>query len=122
MIDLKTDSVLNRYEIPPSVAADGFGLANLAVDVIDCGFNTFAYLPNLQASQIVVFNLVENSSYAVQHNYFHMHPFQGDYNVDGLKFSWDDAIFSIALSEREKDSSHRLAYFHAMSRFNLILC
>jgi dopachrome tautomerase len=118
VIDLKTDSVLSRYEIPLSVVGDALGLANIAIDVIDCkNNNTFAYLPNLSTSQIIVYDLNENKSYRVQHNFFHMHPLQGDYNVDGLMFSWDDAIFSIALSERDEDSTHRLAYFHAMSRF-----
>lgn len=121
MIDLRTDTIRHRYEIPPSVVSDGFGLANIAVDVISCDTNdSFAYLPNLAASQIIVFSLADNSSYNVQHNYFRMNPFEGDYRVDGLRFSWDDGIFSIALAEREKGSSHRLAYFHPMSRFNLI--
>lgn len=118
MIDLNTDSVVNRHEIPASVVSNGLGLASPTIDVIDCEANTFAYLPDLEFSQIVVFNLNENRSYRVRHNYFRMHPFQGDYDVDGLKFSWEDAIFSITLSEREKDSSFRLAYFHPMSRFD----
>lgn len=120
MIDLKTASVLSRYEIPPSDAVDGLGFANIAVDVIDCVNNSLAYLPNLSASQILVYSLAKNTSYTVQHNYFHMNPFEGEYDVDGLKFSWDDAIFSIALGECDKDSPYRLAYFHPMSRFNLI--
>lgn len=98
------------------MVVSGAGLASLTIDVIDCGSNSFAYLPDLQFSQIVVYNLAENRSYRVEHNYFHMHPFEGDFNVDGLKFSWNDAIFSITLSERDKDSSYRLAYFHPMSR------
>ncbi|CRL01323.1 CLUMA_CG014255, isoform A [Clunio marinus] len=118
VIDLKNDSVINRYEIPPSDAINGLGLANLAVDVISCDGNSFAYLPNLITSQIIVYNLEKNQSYTVQHNYFHMHPFEGDYNVDGLRFTWDDGIFSIALAERDKNSSYRLAYFHPMSSFS----
>lgn len=75
-------------------------------------------MPDLTFSQVVVYNLVENRSYKVEHNYFHMNPFEGFYDVDGLKFSWDDAIFSIALSERDNEG-HRLAYFHPMSRFGI---
>ena len=119
-MDLNTDSIVNRHEIPASVVSNGLGLASLTIDVIDCETETFAYLPDLEFSQIIVFNLEENKSYRVRHNYFRMHPFQGDYDVDGLKFSWEDAIFSITLSEREKNSSFRLAYFHPMSRFDFI--
>lgn len=117
VIDLTTDTVLNRYEIPERIASSGSGLASITVDVIDCENQTFAYLPDLVNSQIIVFNLEQNHSYRVTHNFFHMNPFEGDYNVDGLRFSWDDAIFSIALSPREKNSTYRLAYFHPMSRF-----
>lgn len=120
VIDLKTDSIVSRHEIPASVVVSGAGLASLTIDVIDCGYNTFAYLPDLQYSQIVVYDLAQNRSYKAEHNYFHMNPFQGDFNVDGLKFSWNDAIFSITLSEREKDSSYRSAFFHPMSRFKSI--
>lgn len=120
-MDLNTDSIVNRHEIPASVVSNGLGLASLTIDVIDCETETFAYLPDLEFSQIIVFNLEGNKSYRVRHNYFRMHPFQGDYDVDGLKFSWEDAIFSITLSEREKNSSFRLAYFHPMSRFDFIL-
>ena len=116
-IDLKTDKILNRYEIPETVARDGGGFASLTVDVIDCqNNNTFVYVPDLLHSLILVYSYSTNTSYNVQHNFFHMHPFQGEYDVDDLKFSWDDAIFSIALSERDQNSSHRLAYFHPMSR------
>lgn len=116
VIDLKTDTVVNRYEIPESVVSDGSGLASITVDVITCENETFAYMPNLLSSQIVVYSLNANESWRVDHNYFRMHPLQGDYAVDGLRFSWDDAIFSIALSERDADLN-RLAYFHPMSRF-----
>jgi hypothetical protein len=44
-----------------------------------------------------------------------MNPFEGDFDVDGLKFSWDDGIFSITLSNRDKDG-YRTAYFHPMIR------
>lgn len=115
MIDLKSDAVLKRYEIPSSVVRDGLGLASITIDVIDCDAQTFAYIPDLMYSQILIYNFEENRAYAMQHNFFHMNPFEGDFNVDGLKFSWDDGIFSIALSSIEKNG-HRTAYFHPMSR------
>lgn len=118
VIDLRTDTVLSRYEIPPEVVSSGLGFASITIDVISCENETFAYMPDLTFSQVVVYNLVENRSYKVEHNYFHMNPFEGFYDVDGLKFSWDDAIFSIALSERDNEG-HRLAYFHPMSRFGI---
>lgn len=116
VIDLKSDAVLKRFEIPEQVTGDGLGLASIAIDVVsgDCK-NTFAYLPDLVYSKIVIYSLKENKAHSMHHNYFHMNPHEGDFNVDNLKFSWDDGIFSIALSSSEKNG-HRTAYFHPMIR------
>lgn len=112
MIDLKSDAVLKRYEIPENVARDGMGLASITIDVIksDCS-HVFAYIPDLMYSKIVIYNFQENRAYSMHHNFFHMNPYEGDFNVDNLQFSWEDGIFSIALSSAEE-----LVYFHPMSR------
>lgn len=115
MIDLKSDTILKRYEIPLNIVHDGLGLASITIDVIDCDVQTFAYIPDLMNSKILIYNFEKNHAYSMQHNFFHMNPFEGDFNVDGLKFSWDDGIFSIALSPRDKNG-HRIAYFHPMVR------
>lgn len=38
--------------------------------------------------------------------------------MSGLRYSWDDGIFSITLGKRQPDG-YRTAYFHAMARFVL---
>jgi hypothetical protein len=114
VIDLKSDAVLKRYEIPSNIVRDGLGLASITIDT-DCEAKTFAYIPDLMYSKILIYNFEENHAYSMQHNFFHMNPFEGEFNVDGLKFSWDDGIFSIALSPSDKNG-HRIAYFHPMSR------
>jgi hypothetical protein len=83
VIDLKSDAVLNRYEIP--TPSSGSGFASITIDVIDCNQNTFAYLPDLIASQILVYSLSENRSYIVNHNWMHMNPFEGRLTI--LKLS-----------------------------------
>lgn len=114
MIDLASDTILKRYEIPEHVTSNGLGLASITIDVIDCE-HTFAYVPDLMYSKIVIYNFEENKAYSMQHNFFHMNPYEGDFNVDNLKFSWDDGIFSIALSSLDKNGQ-RTVYFHPMSR------
>ena len=64
---------------------------------------------------MLIYNLQENTAYRMQHNYFRMNPFEGEFDVDGLQFSWDDGIFSITLSNRDEDG-FRTAYFHPMIR------
>jgi hypothetical protein len=110
---------VTRYEFPARILKDGLGLASVTVDVIDCNTNdTFVYIPDLQYSQIIVYDMKENKSYRMQHNYFRMNPFEGDFNVDGLKFSWDDGIFSITLSNPQPNG-YRTAYFHPMIRLKI---
>ncbi|CAO1346510.1 unnamed protein product [Diamesa hyperborea] len=113
IMDLKTDKLINRYEIPSEIVDNGYGLASLVIDVIDCS-RTFAYLPDLQNYRLIVYSFAENKAWRFIHNYFHLNPFEGDYNVNGFQFSWDDGIFSITLGESAPDS-YRLAYFHPLS-------
>ena len=142
IMDLKTNKLINRYEIPSAVVDNGFGLASLVIDVIDCS-RSFAYIPDLQNYRLIVYSLAENTAWRFIHNYFHLNPFEGDYNgkemklrlhfkpvlfhnsiiilyslhsVNGFQFSWDDGIFSITLGEAAADS-YRLAYFHPLSRY-----
>lgn len=55
-----------------------------------------------------------------RHNYFHFDPIHGDFDVVGLKYQWDDGIFSITLGNRQPDG-YRKAYFHPMARFSVCL-
>lgn len=61
-------------------------------------------------------SLTQNRIWSFQHNYFHFDPLQGDFDVAGLKYQWDDGIFSITLGNRQPDG-YRTAYFHPMARF-----
>lgn len=62
------------------------------------------------------FSFSQNRIWRFQHNYFHFDPLNGDFNVAGLQFQWDDGIFSITLGNRNSDG-YRTAYFHPMARF-----
>lgn len=52
-----------------------------------------------------------------QHNYFHLSPLEGDFNVGGVLYQWDDGIFSITLGPRLADG-YRSVFFHAMVSTN----
>lgn len=112
---MNTDTVIRRYEIPESVIEDGSGLVNIAIDVDpnDCA-DAFLYIPDLVSYRIVVYSFKENRAWSFYHNYFHLSPLHGDFKVGGIKFSWDDGIFSIALGNVNPDG-YRDVYFHALS-------
>lgn len=119
-MDLKTDQLINRYEIPKNIAEDGYGIVSLTVDVVNfenqCE-DSFAYIPDLFYNQLIVYSLKENRTWSVKHNYFFLNPYEGEYNIDGIKFMWDDGIFSITLGERVGSLGYRPTYFHPMSRW-----
>lgn len=49
------------------------------------------------------------------HNFFNFDPMQGDFDVIGLQYQWNDGIFSISLGRRNPDG-YRPVFFHPMVR------
>lgn len=116
VVDLNTDNLIHRFEIPESIVDTGRGLASLAVDVVSseqCG-QAFAYIPDLVKSRLYVYSLAKDRMWAFDHNYFHFDPLAGDFSIGGQRFRWDDGIFSITLGKRQRDGV-RVAYFNAMA-------
>lgn len=58
--------------------------------------------------------------WSFRHNFFHMDPHYGDFNVAGVQYQWDDGIFSITLGY--PNNGYRTAYFHPMARFEFVHC
>lgn len=115
IVDLNTDRLIHRFEVPENIVHTGRGLASIAVDVTSnqCG-HAFAYIPDLVKSRMYVYSMAENSMWAFDHNYFHFDPLGGDFSVGGQTFRWDDGIFSITLGPSLWDGS-RVVYFNAMA-------
>ena len=92
-IDLTTDMVIGRFEIPSSVVPDGKGLASITIDDEDCT-NSFAYLSDWFNNALLVFSAQQNRIWRFDHNYFHFNPFEGDFSVDGKRYTSDFYIFN----------------------------
>lgn len=122
-MDLKTDKLVKRYEIPASVVDDGFGTVGLTVDIVNfenkCE-DSFAYIPDLFYNQLIVYSLKESRSWAVKHDSFMMNPLESAYSINGINFMFRDGIVSVTLGQRMDDFGHRQAIFHPLSRFNEI--
>lgn len=116
VIDLKTDERIRRYELPAPLSERPEGMVTITIDVDenDCA-NTFAYIPNMRARRIIVYDMKQNHAWGVKHNFFHIDPLSGDFQIAGFEFQWDDAIFSIALGPRGRKYGYRWAYFHSMA-------
>lgn len=83
-IDLKTDSLIGRFEIPENIVANGRGLAAITIDALDdadCA-NTFAYMPDWMNNVLLVFSAREGKVWRFNHNYFSFNPFEGKSEFD----------------------------------------
>lgn len=111
VIDLNTNERVRRFEMPNS---NDNGYASIAVDsqVENCD-DAFAYIPDLVRRVLSVYSFREDKMWTFRHNYFSYDPLQGDLSLRGIKFQWDDGIFSVALGQIQNDG-YRTAYFHPM--------
>lgn len=119
MIDLHTDQIIRRYALSESVLTRSTTLALVTVDVTaDTCDDAFVYLPDFAGYGLVVYSYKENTAWRVSHNYFFLEPLRGEFFIGGFNFQWNDGIFSVALSEVQKDG-FRTAYFHSMAGTNM---
>ncbi|XP_032593561.1 L-dopachrome tautomerase yellow-f2 isoform X2 [Drosophila grimshawi] len=119
IVDLLTDRVIKRFDIPESIVDTGRGLASLTIDVpseTQCG-QAHAYIPDLVNSRLYVYRLADDGMWSFEHNYFRFDPLGGDLHIGGQSFRWDDGIFSTTLGPQQGDGS-RDVYFHAMASNN----
>lgn len=75
-------------------------------------------MPDLSGYGLVVYSLRQNLAWRVSHNYFYLEPHRGDFHIGGIRFQWNDGIFSAGLTEVQKDGERTL-YFHAMAGTNM---
>ncbi|XP_022913148.2 protein yellow [Onthophagus taurus] len=115
IFDLKTDTLIKRYELKKDDAKDSSFFANIVVDVDKDNCNdAYAYIPDLGGYGIVIYSLASDDSWRVEHNFFHFDPLQGDLTVGGVNFHWTDGVFGIALSNK-LENGHRTAFFHSLA-------
>ncbi|CAG9767087.1 unnamed protein product [Ceutorhynchus assimilis] len=115
IINLNTDKVIHRFNLPDSVITPNTILASLNIDSPkgSCG-DAYAYFPDLSGYGLIVYSLRENRAWRVAHNYFYLEPMAGDFFIAQHNFQWNDGIFSVELSDL-KANGYRDMYFHAMA-------
>ncbi|XP_037709186.1 L-dopachrome tautomerase yellow-f [Drosophila subpulchrella] len=118
VVDLATDRVLKRFEIPQNIVEIGRGLASITIDVESrkCG-DAYAYIPDLVNRLLHVYSLRNDRIWSFKHNSFDFDPLSDDLNIGGQTFRWDDGIFSTTLGPYQPDGS-RDVYFHPMASTN----
>ena len=113
--NLQNDALLHIYEFQDSDSEPDSLFANIIVDSNsnECE-KAFAYMPDPGAHGIVIYDLANNKSRRIKHNYFHFDPLAGNMMVGGVNFQWSDGVFSIALT-KPMENGYRNAYFHCLS-------
>ncbi|KAG4067352.1 hypothetical protein HA402_000343 [Bradysia odoriphaga] len=115
IIDMKTDKVVQRYEIPESIIEPGRGIISLNVDVdMKTCDNAYAYISDFLTQSLLVYSLKENRMWRFNHDYLKYDLELTKYELDGFKYQWYDGVFSVALGTRNEDG-YRTAYFHPMA-------
>ncbi|XP_044730756.1 protein yellow [Chrysoperla carnea] len=114
--NLRNDNLLRRYVLPSDQVHKNSFFANIAVEDTDYD-DTYAYLGDLSSPGLVIYSFKTGTSWRITHHYFHIDPLAGDFNVNGLKFQWTDALFGLALSAPDTDGFSTL-YFHPMASTN----
>lgn len=116
VVDLETNEQLMRFLVPETIVERGNGMASITVDVDanNCQ-DAYAYIPDLANYRIHVYSLSQNRIWSFSHNFFNFDPLEGDFNVAGLRYQWNDGVFSITLSDKNADG-FKTAYFHPMAR------
>lgn len=124
IFDLSSDTLMRRYVFPKTSLKENSFLTGITLDVdgTQCGSeqdDAFAYIADVWAFGMVVYNFKTDKSWRVEHEYFHPDPLSCKFNVSGVSFRWLDGLFGIALSplNKEDPTAVRTMYFHPMSSY-----
>ncbi|XP_058467638.1 L-dopachrome tautomerase yellow-f-like [Malaya genurostris] len=115
IIDLEQDRKIRAFEIPETVVETGEGMISLVVDAeAEKCDQAFAYIPDLIQASIYVYSFESNRMWSFKHASFQPNPERANFYVAGLRFVWDDGIFSITLGKRNPLTRSRPVYYHPM--------
>lgn len=118
IFDLRTDKMLNSFELPPEQVRQDSLHTNIIVDVRDGKCNdAYAYVADVWRYGLVVFSLAQQKSWRTTNHLYLPNPVAADYNLHGLNFQWTDGIFGTTLSPVDRFGD-RLLFFHPMSSYS----
>ncbi|XP_025829216.1 uncharacterized protein LOC108733632 [Agrilus planipennis] len=113
--DLKTDTLLYRYEIPSSQYEYRSNFVTPVVDVRDkqCK-DTMVYVADNRGYSIIVYNPSLGVSWRVGDKTMYPYPSSGTYEIQGTSFELMDGILGMAISPY-KPGKDRILYYRALS-------
>ncbi|KAF7994008.1 hypothetical protein HCN44_011277 [Aphidius gifuensis] len=112
----RSGELFHRYRFPESQLTNTSNFVNLIVDIRDpqgqCK-DTFVYITDVDAFQLIVYDHANHRSWNIRNNLFYPYPPFGTLTINGLSFDLMDGIFTGALSPIK--NGDRILYFHSLA-------
>ncbi|KAI5696323.1 hypothetical protein M8J75_011525 [Diaphorina citri] len=111
------DKVILRHKFPDSqIAANSLPLT-IVIDTRNpqCT-RQYAYIADVSAYKLLVFDLERKESWRVSSNYFYPDPKWGTFDLNGVRFDMTDGLFGIGLGPLV--NGDRRVYFNALASVN----
>ncbi|KAI5698727.1 hypothetical protein M8J75_011199 [Diaphorina citri] len=110
----KGDKIVLRHRFPEAQVDDHSLPITIAVDTRNGQCTSqYAYIADVNAFKLMVFDLERCRSWRVNSNYFYPFPTYGTFDLNGVQFDLMDGIFGIALGPLL--NGNRRVYFHALA-------
>lgn len=118
VIDLHTDRILFRHEIPQGLVREGSLHTNIVVDIRNgqCQ-DAHAYVTDVWRNGILVFSLAKMRSWRTTNHLYLPNPHASDYTLHDLNFQWTDGVFGLSLPPVDQYGD-RVLFFRPMSSVN----
>ncbi|XP_026325615.1 L-dopachrome tautomerase yellow-f-like [Hyposmocoma kahamanoa] len=115
--DLKMDKLVVKYELKDTDLVNERtpgGLTSITIDVSpNCCNDAYAYINDLATSGMIVYSMKDNDSWRIEDPSFKYQSSAVNFTAAGYLITWQDGLFSIALSEPD-DKGKRTAYYHSL--------
>uniref|UniRef100_A0A182XIE2 Uncharacterized protein n=1 Tax=Anopheles quadriannulatus TaxID=34691 RepID=A0A182XIE2_ANOQN len=131
VIDMKTDKIIHRYQIPADqLVCELSLLVNLDPSPLGSCKNTKVYMADVTAPAMIVYDMPRGKSWRITNKQMHPNPDHGTFTISNESFDLMDGMVAMALSPRIptdnvvfqsnygtnwRPSNDRLLYFHALA-------
>ncbi|KAM3964370.1 dopaminechrome tautomerase [Aphomia sociella] len=113
-IDLETDTIISRYQIPNQFVLQNSLITNIVVDSRDARCRDLhVYIADAWRFGLIVFREEDTAFWRFSHYTFYPEPLLSNYTLHGLNYQWSDGLFGMALGKLQ--SGDRPLYYHSMS-------
>ncbi|GBP62861.1 Protein yellow [Eumeta japonica] len=113
-IDLTTDTVIVKYNIPEQFVLQNSLITNILVDSRDAQCRDLhVYIADAWRFGLIVFRASDGAFWRFSHYTFYPEPLLSNYTLHGLNYQWSDGLFGMSLGKYHQGD--RPLYYHAMS-------